>query len=115
MKKLTILIGSFLVCSSAAVFAQEKESAEQIDTKRNTRENLNNPTFRDDSTDAAMGFSPLSGTPGRATTSGAGGLGTNVTPGYNTSSDIYNMERRDSIRQREINMQEVKDKQPMTK
>lgn len=69
---------------------------DQSDKDRSVRDG-NDPTFRDDSTDASMGMSGLGSTPGTSTTSGTGGLGTNENPGNNTSSDIYNIERRDSI------------------
>lgn len=92
---------SFLCTSSISLYAQadavQSESNEVAQKRPDTEDNN---TFRDDSTDAAMGLSGLSATPGTATTSGAGGTGTNENPGYNTSSDIYNIKRRDSIQQK---------------
>jgi hypothetical protein len=58
----------------------------------------NDSTYEDNSTEPSGGMGALSTTPGVSTTSGAGGLGTNENPGYNTSSDIYNIERKDSLR-----------------
>ena len=100
-----------LLCmfAGAKVHAQEEEKSStentvntdtlQTDQSGQNRipEDGNDKTFRDDSTDAAVGLSGLGTTPGASTTTGAGGLGTNETPGYNTSSDIYTIERRDSI------------------
>ncbi|HYF70335.1 MAG TPA: hypothetical protein VD884_19485 [Ohtaekwangia sp.] len=100
MKTCIPLLMFFFCTFSVSLYAQENAAQSkngEINRKRPDTENNN--TFRDDSTDAAMGMSGLSATPGTATTSGAGGTGTNENPGYNTSSDIYNIKRRDSIQQ----------------
>ena len=109
MKMLKILFTILVMAASFSAFAQENSHETSNDTttaemrKLDANEQLrpegaNNPTFRDDSTDATISNSNLSGSSGTATTSGAGGLGTIDTPQRNTSSDIYTMERRDSIR-----------------
>lgn len=100
MKICILLLMSFLCTFSTSLYAQQnaaQSESNEINQKRPDTEDNN--TFRDDSTDAAMGMSGLSATPGTATTSGAGGTGTNENPGNNTSSDIYNIKRRDSIQQ----------------
>ena len=97
MKTIATIILSFSLC---VTYAQQKDDDQRPADATNAGRG-NDPGFRDDSTDATMGVSPLSGTPGTATPIGEGGLGTNETPGKNTSSDIYNIERRDSIRNAE--------------
>ena len=61
-------------------------------------EQKNDSTYDDNRTGASGGMGALSTTPGVSTTSGAGGLGTIENPGKNTSSDIYSIEGKDSIR-----------------
>lgn len=114
MKKILYSAACCFLMTTAA-FSQERQ---QVDTTNQTSaqkgkkpDTANNDTFRDDSTDASMGMSGLSGTPGTATTTGAGGLGTNETRPYeNTSSDIYNMERIDSIKNAEQRRDSLKSK-----
>lgn len=82
----------------------EAETTESIQSEKRISKSTsklkrnNDDSFRDDSTDAAVGMSGLSTTPGVSTTTGAGGLGTNENTGENTSSDIYQIERKDSVR-----------------
>ena len=102
MKPLFLILALF---TTAVVSAQTDNDTDGQQRQRSDETEVtpqgrgNDPTFRDDSTDASMSPSTLSSTPGTATTTGAGGLGTNENSGYNTSSDIYMIERRDSIRQ----------------
>ena len=98
MKKTAVLIPIFVAGSLSMTMAQEQETRpDTTDTTRRLPDNANNATFRDDSTDATVSNSNLSGSAGTAAASGTGGQGAVQNPGRNTSSDIYNIERRDSI------------------
>lgn len=110
MIKHVFVICSFLLIPAGLLFGQQDSVRSSEEGKMLTDYGTNDPTFRDDSTDAAMGMSGLDATPGTATTSGAGGLGTNQYPGYNTSSDVYNIERRDSIERAKKNKSLRKEK-----
>ena len=83
--------------SSAAIAQRNNAQASDTVTTQRLPATANNRTFRDDSTDANVSNSNLAGSSGTAAASGAGGQGAVQHPGRNTSSDIYNIERRDSI------------------
>ncbi|HEX6171057.1 MAG TPA: hypothetical protein VFZ33_15320 [Chitinophagaceae bacterium] len=127
MKKALIMITACVSLTAGSIYAQDTSALKDSTSRENretptgkvandnenggllqpkvgtskpttTPKRKNDEGFRDDSTDAAVGMSGLSTTPGVSTTIGTGGLGTNETTGENTSSDIYNIERKDSIR-----------------
>jgi hypothetical protein len=123
MRKELLMISAYILLAFGQVQAQNAANSQDSSTRQNEtirdtievvedepplqkqRQNAelegdrkNDSTYKDNRTDASGGMGALSTTPGVSTTSGAGGLGTNENPGYNTSSDIYNIERKDSIR-----------------
>lgn len=100
MKKKLVILVTFIAGSFSVAVAQQEghEQTDKIDTTtQRLPDTANNQTFRDDTTDATVSNSNLSGSSGTAAASGAGGQGAVSHPGHNTSSDIYNIERRDSI------------------
>ena len=102
MNKSPLLLLLFILVAGAFSTATAQRTQSQKSDSVETRElpaTANNQTFRDDSTDANVSNSNLSGSSGTAAASGAGGQGAVENPGRNTSSDIYNIERRDSIEQ----------------
>lgn len=95
----SLLLFCALVAGTYSTAVAQRNNTEEKDTITTQRlpATANNRTFRDDSTDANVSNSNLSGSSGTAAASGAGGQGAVEHPGRNTSSDIYNIERRDSI------------------
>lgn len=94
MKKELLLISACILFALGQVQAQN--AGKSLDSSSVENEKIGDRNQAEG--EASGGMGALSTTPGVSTTSGAGGLGTIENPGYNTSSDIYNMERKDSIR-----------------
>lgn len=115
MKKAFITTCILLAGGISSAVAQERQAERSArDTTHRLPDTANNRTFHDDSTDATIGNSNLSASSGTAA-SGAGGQGAVQNSGYNTSSDIYNIERRDSIeRVKEDSIQDARKSKPST-
>jgi hypothetical protein len=110
MKRALIVITAWL--AAGVLYAQERSglndstsdksrqniSPKQEDAKENADSTKPGYSEQPDSTEGSLGMRGLSTTRGVSTTSGTGGLGTIENTGHNTSSDIYNIERKDSIR-----------------